>query len=56
VALSQGAEAAPALRQAREIFEELGAAPALAETNALLATFGLSAESPRQRRNGFRSV
>jgi hypothetical protein len=56
VALSRGAEASPALRQAREIFEELGAAPALAETNALLATFELSAESPRQRRNGSRSV
>jgi class 3 adenylate cyclase/tetratricopeptide (TPR) repeat protein len=56
VALSRAAEASPALRQAQEIFEELGAAPALAETNALLATFELSAESPRQRRNGFRSV
>jgi hypothetical protein len=37
VALSQGAEASPALRKAREIFEALGAAPALAETSALLA-------------------
>jgi hypothetical protein len=56
VALSRGAEAFPALRQAREIFEELGAAPALAETNALLATFEPNAESPRQRPNGLRSV
>jgi class 3 adenylate cyclase/tetratricopeptide (TPR) repeat protein len=36
VGLARPTEAAPVLQQAREIFEGLGAAPALAETNALL--------------------
>jgi tetratricopeptide (TPR) repeat protein len=34
--LARPTEAAPALQHAREIFERLGAAPALAETDALL--------------------
>ena len=38
LALDHPVEAALALRQAREIFERLHAAPALAETNALLAS------------------
>lgn len=37
LALGRGAEAAPPLQTAREIFESLGAKPALAETDALLA-------------------
>jgi class 3 adenylate cyclase/tetratricopeptide (TPR) repeat protein len=36
IALSRPTEAAPILQRAREIFERLGAAPALAETDALL--------------------
>ncbi len=40
LALGQPDEAAPVLRQARGIFERLGAAPALAEIDALLATIG----------------
>jgi tetratricopeptide (TPR) repeat protein len=36
LALGRPAEALPVLHQAREIFERLGAAPALAETDALL--------------------
>ncbi len=35
--LSRPTEAAPVLQHAREIFERLGATPALAETDALLA-------------------
>jgi tetratricopeptide (TPR) repeat protein len=40
LALGRQDEAALVLRQARGIFERLGAAPALAETDALLATTG----------------
>ena len=40
VALGRAAEAGGPLREAREIFARLGAAPALAETDALLATLG----------------
>ena len=36
IALDRSAEAAPGLRKARELFARLGAAPALAETDALL--------------------
>ena len=36
VGLSRPTEAAPVLQRAREIFERLGAAPALAETDGLL--------------------
>lgn len=38
--LSRPAEAAPSLRHAREIFDRLGAAPALAETDALWPSTG----------------
>jgi class 3 adenylate cyclase/tetratricopeptide (TPR) repeat protein len=40
VALGRAPEAAPVLEQAREIFERLGAKPALGETDALLAQAG----------------
>lgn len=36
VGLSRPTDASPVLQHAREIFERLGAAPALAETDALL--------------------
>jgi hypothetical protein len=38
IALRRPAEASPVLREARDLFERLGAAPALAETDALLET------------------
>jgi hypothetical protein len=38
--LGRSSEALPVLQQARQIFTRLGAAPALAETDALLATLG----------------
>ena len=40
LALGRHAEAAPVLRQAQGIFERLGATPAFAEADALLATIG----------------
>ena len=37
IRLARRAEAAPVLQQAREIFDRMGAAPALAQTDELLA-------------------